>query len=153
MLTPNIGPADPKASDLPLARPERPLHCPSLIPAGDRYSSRGQRPRKTPPPAGPTLKGSNPGGVTPVLRVATQGSTTQGRKVERRAFRGRDTTLCPCRVRKPAPPRLRAVRAGAGQHPRRGQKCPPGLTFCLPVGKIVSYPLDNPLLLNGKMPM
>ncbi len=48
---------------------------------------------------------------------------------------------------------LRAERAGSGQHPRRGQKCPPGLTFCLPVGKIVSYPLDNPLLLNGTMHM
>ena len=34
--------------------------CPSLIPAGDPYSSRGQRPRKTCPQPSPTLKGSSP---------------------------------------------------------------------------------------------
>jgi hypothetical protein len=37
---------------------EHPRHCLSSIPAGDQYSSRGQRPRNTCLPQGPTLKGS-----------------------------------------------------------------------------------------------
>jgi hypothetical protein len=48
---------------------------------------------------------------------------------------------------------LRAERTATGKHLRRGQKCPPGLTFCLPVGRIISYPIDNPLVSNGKMRM
>jgi hypothetical protein len=68
----------------------------------------GQRPRKTRPQQGPTLKGSNPGGVTPVLRVAAQGnSTPSGSGNERGAFRGRcpiSANLTLRRVRKPAWP-------------------------------------------------
>ena len=72
------------------APPERPPHGSSSIPAGDRYSSRGQRPRKTRPQLGPTLKGSNTSGVTPVLRPAAQGNATPpGSEIERGAFRGR----------------------------------------------------------------
>jgi hypothetical protein len=48
---------------------------------------------------------------------------------------------------------LRAEGAGTGKHLRRGQMCAPGLTFCLPVGRIVIDPLDNPPLSNGKMHM
>ena len=81
----NLGRADRKALYLLFARPERPRHCPSLIPAGDRYNSRGQRPRKTRPPQGPTLKGSNPAGVTPVLRPAA----VRALGVTRRIFRSK----------------------------------------------------------------
>ena len=106
----NLGRGPRQASYLPIARPERSLHCPSLIPAGDRYSSRGQRPRKTRPPAGPTLKGSNPGGLTPVLRPACQGHTTPaGSKGRTPRFPGAlppATILCPSRARKTDPPTL-----------------------------------------------
>ena len=110
----NISRADRKAPYLLLAPLERRRGCVSLIPAGDRLSSRGQRPRKTRPQQGPTLKGSNPGSVTPVLR---------------------------------------AERGDAGQRLENGQKCALCPTFCLPVGRIVIYPIDNPLLHNGKMRM
>jgi hypothetical protein len=61
----------------------------ALIPGGDQLSSRGQRPRKTRPQQGPTLKGSNTGGVTPVLRPAAQGNTTpSGSGNERRLSGG-----------------------------------------------------------------
>ena len=99
----NIGRAERKASDLLLASRGRPRRCVSLIPAGDRYSSRGQRPRKTRPPQGPTLKGSNPGGVTPILRPAAQGNTTpSGSNGQTSRFPGAlppATILCPCRAR------------------------------------------------------
>jgi hypothetical protein len=72
----NFGRADGKSVYLLLAPPERPRHCPSLIPEADLLSSRGQRPRKPRPPLGPTLKGSSPGGVAPVLRPAAQGDAT-----------------------------------------------------------------------------
>ena len=84
-----------KVSYLLFTPPERPPHGSSLIPAGDRYSSRGQRPRKTRPQQGPTLKGSNPGGVTPVLRPAAQGHVTPSESGnERRAFPGALPPAC-----------------------------------------------------------
>ena len=48
---------------------------------------------------------------------------------------------------------LRAERGDAGQRLANGQKCALCLTFCLPVGRIVIYPIDNPLVSNGKMRM
>jgi hypothetical protein len=48
---------------------------------------------------------------------------------------------------------LRAERTATGKHLRRGQKCALCSTFCLPVGRIVIYSIDNPLLHNGKMRM
>jgi hypothetical protein len=103
----NLGRADGKAFYLLLAPPEHPRHCPSLIPAGDQLSSRGQRPRKTRPQPGPTLKGSNPGGVPPVLRPAAQGNATPSGSGERASrFPGAlppATILCPCRARKTYP--------------------------------------------------
>ncbi len=74
-----LGRPDRKAFYMLLAPPEHCRRCPSLIPRGDQYSSRGQRPRRTCPPQGPTQKGANPGGVTP-LRVI-------------RPFQGRGTNL------------------------------------------------------------
>jgi len=53
-----------------------------LCPARAQDSSRGQRPRKT-PPQGPTLKGSNLGGVTPVICSAAQGRATPSGSGER----------------------------------------------------------------------
>jgi len=93
-------PSGPEGALPAFARPERPWHCRPLIPGGDRYSSRGQRPRKTRPQQGPPLKGSNPGGVTPVLRLAAQGDTTlPGSGKERGAFRGRCPRLVRLRAR------------------------------------------------------
>jgi hypothetical protein len=92
-----LGRAHCKALYLLLAPPEPPRHCPALIPGGDQDSSRGQRPRKTRPPQGSTLKGSNPGGVTPVLRPWAEGNTTpSGSGNEHRAFRGRCPRLLSC---------------------------------------------------------
>jgi hypothetical protein len=71
--------------------------CRPLIPGGDRLSSRGQRPRKSRPQQGATLKGSNPGGVTQVLRPAGQANATPpGSEIERGAFRGRCPRLLSC---------------------------------------------------------
>jgi hypothetical protein len=39
-----------------------------------------------------------------------------------------------------------AVRRGSGDCRQKGQKRSLGLIFCLPVGKIVLYPLDNPII-------
>jgi len=90
-------PSGPEGALPAFAPPERPWHCRPLIPGGDRYSSRGQRPRKTRPQQGPTLKGSNPGGVTAVLRPAAQGDTTlSGSGKERGALRGRCPRLLSC---------------------------------------------------------
>jgi hypothetical protein len=100
-----------KVSYLLFTPPERPPHGSSLIPAGDRYSSRGQRPRKTRPQQGPTLKGSNPGGVTPVLRPAAQGNATPpGSEIERGAFRGRCPRLLCCALSGHIELRLRKAR-------------------------------------------
>jgi len=49
----NLGRASRKLFYLLFARPGRPRNPLSLIPAGDPYSSRGQRPRKMRPPQGP----------------------------------------------------------------------------------------------------
>jgi hypothetical protein len=84
-----MGQADLKAFYLLFAPPEGPRRCPPLILAGDRYSSRGQRSRKTRRQQGPTLKGSNPGGVTPVLRPPAQGNATP-------RLRDRGTRLALC---------------------------------------------------------
>jgi hypothetical protein len=101
----DLGPGHRKALDLLFARPERPRNGPSLIPAGDPYSSRGQRPRKMGPTQGPTLKGSNAGDLTPVLRPAAQGNTPlPGSGIERiPGALPPATILCPCRARKNYP--------------------------------------------------
>ncbi len=81
-------PSGPEGVLTAFCPPERPQHYRLLIPGGDREISRGQRPRKTRPQQGPTLKGSNPGGATVVLRRAAQGNATpSGSGSERRAFR------------------------------------------------------------------
>ncbi len=108
-----------KAADLALYRTVQGLEkqvcaacCPSLIPGGDRESSRGQRPRKTHPPQGPTLKGSNQGGVTPVLLPATQrNATPSGSGNERRTFRGRCPRLLSCALAGHEKPTLRSYPA------------------------------------------
>src|SRR5208283_5378127 len=51
-----------------IALPERSRHGPSLIPSGDTYNSRGQRPWKKRSHEGLALKGSNPCALTPNLR-------------------------------------------------------------------------------------
>jgi len=108
----NLGRADRKAFYLLFAPPERPRRAPSLIPAGDRYSSRGQRPRKTRPPQGATLKGSNSGDATPVLRSPAQGNTTpSGSGNEHRAFRGRCPRLLSCALAGHEKPTLRIYSA------------------------------------------
>jgi hypothetical protein len=105
----NLGRAARKAFYLLLARPEPPWNGPSLIPAGDPYGSRGQRPRKTHPQASPTLKGSNAGDVTPVLRPTAQGNTTPpGSGNERGAFRGRCPRLLSCALAGHEKPALRS---------------------------------------------
>jgi hypothetical protein len=93
----NLGRADQKAFCLLFAPLQHPRHGPSLIPAGDQYSSRGQRPRNTYRSQGATLKGSNAAGVTPVLRPGAQANTTlPGSGNEPRAFRGRCPRLLSC---------------------------------------------------------
>jgi len=47
-----------------------------LIPAGDLYNSRGQRPRKTRPARRPTLKGSNSSGALSFMIPAALSSAT-----------------------------------------------------------------------------
>ncbi len=79
-LLSNLGRADGIAFYLILMPPERPRYCPSLIPTGDQEGSRGQRPRKTRPGRGRTLKGSNPRAVTAVPRPGVM-----------RPFQGRGT--------------------------------------------------------------
>jgi hypothetical protein len=92
-----LGWADRKAFYMLFAPPECPQHCRPLIPGGDRLSSRGQCPWKPRPQQGPTLKGSNPDGVPPVLRPAAEGNTTPpGSGNERGAFRGRCPRLLSC---------------------------------------------------------
>jgi hypothetical protein len=106
----SLGRADQKAFFLLLEPPERPRHCPPLIPGGDQYSSRGQRPRKTSPPQDTTLKGSNTGGATSASHATAQGhATPSGSGKERRALRALPpaTTLCPCGARKSSPSILR----------------------------------------------
>jgi hypothetical protein len=49
-----FGPSGPEGFLPAFCPPERPRNGPSLIPAGDPYSSRGERPRKMRPPQGPT---------------------------------------------------------------------------------------------------
>jgi hypothetical protein len=94
--------------------PERPPHGSPSIPAGDRYSSRGQRPRKTRPQQGPTLKGSNLGGITPVLRPAAQANATPpGSQIERGAFRGRCPRLLCCALSGHTELRLQKARCAA----------------------------------------
>jgi hypothetical protein len=57
----------------------------------------GNAPGKRVPDKVPTLKGSNPHGVTPVLRPAAQGnSTPPGSGNGRGAFRGRCPRLLSC---------------------------------------------------------
>ncbi len=70
---------------------------PSLIPAGDRYSSRGQRPRNARPAQGPTLKGSYyPHLPDPKRARGRWNSTLSGSRNERRVFRGRCHRLLSC---------------------------------------------------------
>ena len=65
----NIGRGYREALDLLFPPPKRGHHGSSfVIPAGDRYSSRGQRPRKARPQRRPTLKGSNSCDAPPVSR-------------------------------------------------------------------------------------
>ena len=91
----NLGRAGRKEFYLLLARPEPPRNGPSLIPAGDPYSSRGQRPRKMRPQLGPTPQardrmrvtsppscGPPPKGIRPLqgrgTSVALSGSVAPG---------------------------------------------------------------------------
>ena len=93
----NFGRADRKAFYLLFAPPEGPRHRPSLIPGGDRESSRGQRPRKTHPPSR-----SDPERVESGWRhagLASRGSGNApppGSGNERGAFRGHCPRLLSC---------------------------------------------------------
>ena len=69
----------------------------SVIPGGDQYSSRGQRPRKTSPAQRLTLKGSNAEAVLPLLCLGSQvNATPSGSGCPPCAFRGRCARLLPC---------------------------------------------------------
>jgi hypothetical protein len=81
----------------PFAPPKSCWRCSSLIPAGDTFNSRGQRPRKTHPRHGPTLKESNRGDVLTISGYAVRGGPTpSGSGTNRYAVRGRCPRLFNC---------------------------------------------------------
>ncbi len=68
----------------------------ALIPAGDSFNSRGQRPRKVLQQI-PTLNGSIRGDVPTVLGKGVGGSATpSGSGIKRHVFRGRCPRLLTC---------------------------------------------------------
>ena len=86
-----------RAFYLLFAPPGRSRRCPFLIPAGDPYSSRGQRPRNARPQGSATLKGSHSGSLMPIMGPPAQrDATPSGSGVEGHAFRGRCPRLLSC---------------------------------------------------------
>jgi len=80
----NLRRADQKAFFLLFAPPERPRNGPSLIPTGDPYGSRGQRPRKLRPTEVRPWKGR--------IRMASHWACVLRPRVMR-PFQGRGTSL------------------------------------------------------------
>jgi hypothetical protein len=81
-----------------IALAERSRHGPSLIPSGDTYNSRGQRPWKKRSHEGLALKGSNPCAPHAELAFPRPRGVRplQGRRAKRLAFRGRCPRLLAC---------------------------------------------------------
>jgi len=93
----NLGRADRKVSYLLFCAPRTSSALSTLDPRRGSIEYPGATPPETRPQQGPTLKGSNPVGVTPLLPPAAQGNTTPpGSGNERGAFRGRCPRLLSC---------------------------------------------------------